>query len=72
VVVAPEVPVNVTVAPDPPAAGLKVPEIVNVWGVLALLTVTVTTALVVPLPAASRAIASSLWAPLLTLVVSHA
>ena len=27
---APEAPLSVTVAPDPPAVGLKVPEIVNV------------------------------------------
>jgi hypothetical protein len=29
-VVAPELPLKVTVAPDPPAVGLKVPEMVNV------------------------------------------
>jgi hypothetical protein len=71
VVVAPEVPFNVTVAPDPAATGLRVPEIVNVCGVVALLTVTVTTALMVLFPAASRAIAPSLCAPLLAFVVSH-
>ena len=29
-VVAPEVPFKVTIAPDPPAVGVKVPEMVNV------------------------------------------
>jgi hypothetical protein len=36
VVVAPEAPLNVTVAPDPPADGLSVPEIVNVGGSVAV------------------------------------
>jgi hypothetical protein len=71
VVVAPEVPLNVTVAPFPPVVGLNVPEIVNVCGVAALLTVTDRIALVVVFPAASLAIASSLCVPLLTFVVSH-
>jgi hypothetical protein len=36
VVVAPEAPLSVTVAPDPPAAGLSVPEMVNVDGGVAV------------------------------------
>ena len=70
-VLALEAPLSVTVAPPPPVVGLSVPEIVNVCGVVALLTVTVTTPLMVLFPAASRAIAPSLCAPLLAFVVSH-
>ena len=70
-VVAPDVPLKVTVAPDPPAAGLNVPDIVNVCGVVALLTVTVTLALVAVLPAPSVATARNAWLPLVVLVESQ-
>jgi hypothetical protein len=71
VVVALEVPLKVTVAPDPPAAGLKIPEIVKVCGVVALLTVTVTGELVVLLPAPSVAMARKVWVALGDLVESQ-
>jgi hypothetical protein len=71
VVVAPKAPLSVTVAPDPPAVGLSVPDIVNVCGVVALLTVTVAAALVALFPAPSLAIAVSTCEPLLVFVVSH-
>jgi hypothetical protein len=52
VVVAPEVPLKVTVAPDPPAVGLIVPEIENVGGGVAVAVkfnpVTLAEAIVVP------------------------
>src|SRR5439155_12997851 len=62
---------TVTLAPDtvaPPAGA----DIVTVGGVVsALVTVTVTAALVFVLPAASRATADSVWLPLVTVVEFH-
>src|SRR6185295_8733007 len=63
---------TVTLGPDtvvPPAGA----DIVTVGAVVsALLTVTVTPALVVMLPAASRATADSVWLPFATVVEFHA
>jgi hypothetical protein len=71
VAVAPEVPLNVTVAPPPPAAGLNVPEIVKVCGATGLFTLTVTPALVALFPAPSVATARSVWLPFAVLLESH-
>ena len=62
-VVAPDAPPSVTVAPAPPAAGVNVPEMLNVCGVVVLFTVTATFALVAEFPAVSVATALIVWLP---------